>query len=50
MNGIRPLLVANSYGGLPTVDGDNMGRAYPRIGMETPARKQTTQHLVSGYR
>ncbi|EXJ67931.1 uncharacterized protein A1O5_08545 [Cladophialophora psammophila CBS 110553] len=37
MNGIRPLLVANSYGGIPTIDGDHMGRAYPRIGMDTPA-------------
>lgn len=39
MNGIRPLLVANSYGGIPTIDGDHMGRAYPRIGMFTPSRK-----------
>jgi DUF917 family protein len=36
MNGIRPLLVGNSYGGVPTIDGDYMGRAYPRIGMFTP--------------
>ncbi|KAH0845037.1 hypothetical protein AYO21_01700 [Fonsecaea monophora] len=37
MNGIRPLLVANSYGGIPTIDGDYMGRAYPRLGLDTPA-------------
>jgi DUF917 family protein len=40
MNGIRPLLVAHSYGGIPTIDGDHMGRAYPRIGLFTPARKE----------
>ncbi len=45
MNGIRPLLVANSYGGIPTIDGDHMGRAYPRIGLDTPARKHTMPSL-----
>ncbi|KIX01409.1 uncharacterized protein Z518_09135 [Rhinocladiella mackenziei CBS 650.93] len=36
MNGIRPLLVGNSYN-VPTIDGDFMGRAYPRIYIMTPS-------------
>ncbi|KAK6373611.1 hypothetical protein LTS17_008103 [Exophiala oligosperma] len=36
MNGIRPLLVGSQYGGVPTIDGDFMGRAYPRIYIMTP--------------
>ncbi|KKY24432.1 putative n-methylhydantoinase a acetone beta subunit [Phaeomoniella chlamydospora] len=35
MNGIRPLLTAIDYS-VPTVDGDFMGRAYPRLYMLTP--------------
>ncbi|KEF56832.1 uncharacterized protein A1O9_07022 [Exophiala aquamarina CBS 119918] len=35
MNGIRPLLVGHDYGGIPTIDGDFMGRAYPRIYLHT---------------
>lgn len=39
MNGIRPLLVGSQYGGVPTIDGDFMGRAYPRIYIMTPYRE-----------
>lgn len=35
MNGIRPLLTGNHYG-VPTIDGDYMGRAYPRLYILTP--------------
>jgi len=38
MNGIRPLLVGHDYGGIPTIDGDFMGRAYPRIYLHTAHR------------
>ncbi|EXJ83126.1 hypothetical protein A1O1_06745 [Capronia coronata CBS 617.96] len=35
MNGIRPLLVGKDYN-VPTIDGDYMGRAYPRLYIMTP--------------
>ncbi|KAF4125452.1 N-methylhydantoinase A/oxoprolinase/acetone carboxylase, beta subunit [Geosmithia morbida] len=35
MNGIRPLLTALHYN-VPTIDGDYMGRAYPRLYILTP--------------
>jgi DUF917 family protein len=35
MNAIRPLITGLHYG-VPTVDGDFMGRAYPRLYMKTP--------------
>lgn len=38
MNGIRPLLTGLHYN-VPTVDGDFMGRAYPRLYIMTPYRK-----------
>nr|KAK5438916.1 hypothetical protein LTR18_008351 [Exophiala xenobiotica] len=36
MNGIRPMLVSAQYGQVPTIDGDFMGRAYPRVYIMTP--------------
>lgn len=36
MNGIRPLVVGVDYN-VPTIDGDYMGRAYPRLYIMTPA-------------
>ncbi|KAH9844578.1 Hydantoin utilization protein A [Teratosphaeria destructans] len=36
MNALRPLLTAHHYGGIPTVDADFMGRAYPRLYIMTP--------------
>lgn len=38
MNGIRPMLNSIHYG-VPTIDGDFMGRAYPRLYILTPFRK-----------
>lgn len=38
MNGIRPLLTGIKYN-VPTIDGDFMGRAYPRIYILTPYRE-----------
>ncbi|KAK3076099.1 hypothetical protein LTS18_013925, partial [Coniosporium uncinatum] len=35
MNGIRPMVVGDHYK-VPTIDGDFMGRAYPRIYLQTP--------------
>lgn len=35
MNGIRPMLNAIPYN-VPTIDGDLMGRAYPRLYIMTP--------------
>ncbi|KAK5173555.1 uncharacterized protein LTR77_002236 [Saxophila tyrrhenica] len=35
MNAIRPLITGIHYG-VPTVDGDFMGRAYPRLYLKTP--------------
>ena len=35
MNGLRPLLTGLHYG-VPTIDGDLMGRAYPRLYIMTP--------------
>jgi DUF917 family protein len=39
MNGIRPMLVSAQYGQVPTIDGDFMGRAYPRVYIMTPYRE-----------
>lgn len=36
MNAIRPIITGARYGGVPTVDGDFMGRAYPRLYIMTP--------------
>ena len=38
MNGIRPLITGLHYNVL-TIDGDFMGRAYPRLYMLTPYRE-----------
>lgn len=48
MNGIRPLLVGNDYN-VPTIDGDLMGRAYPRIYIMTPTSKmhRDSHHAAS---
>lgn len=35
MNGIRPMVVSKDYN-VPTIDGDYMGRAYPRLYIMTP--------------
>ncbi|KAH7024574.1 uncharacterized protein B0I36DRAFT_416023 [Microdochium trichocladiopsis] len=35
MNGLRPLVTATDYN-VPTIDGDYMGRAYPRLYLMTP--------------
>lgn len=44
MNGIRPLVCAIDYK-VPTVDGDYMGRAYPRLYIATPYRKCAVFHV-----
>jgi DUF917 family protein len=46
MNGIRPLLTAITYK-VPTIDGDLMGRAYPRLYIMTPYRKSFPSYSLT---